>query len=524
MINNKEVETKIITVLNEASLSGSILEPAAGKGELTKLVREVAAFAYHKIDIDCIEKDPNNIASLKDEGYRVIHNDFEKFNTFKHYDFIVMNPPQTKLYLFLKKAINLMENGGNIICIMSFDEFMSPKTAEEHELLRYIMHESTYEINMFDESSTIINSNSPKIGSLKISFDKPKKVSYFKTMVERNAGFKEVDAEYSLAKNDYIAQLTKQFDKEAEIGVKFIREYKAVSSSLNSEVLYNKATKPIFGLTIHDKYSGKYEDDVSENQFLERLRLKYWETLFAHPDFTSKLTSEMKFSLEDSLKDLRNYDFSYYNVKTLQIEMTGTLIGSIEKTVLEVFDELSNQYSYSDFSKNIHYYNGWKTNKAWYVNKKVIIPFRGLSQFGGVSLDKYRILNRFNDYEKALNFLNGNKPLKINLSETIDKAIKDGQIKDIEFNFFRVSFFKTGTAWIYFKDLELLKRLNLFAGQRKGWLPPSYGKKSYSDMSKEEKEIIDSFEGEKSYKKVYEEPSKYIFESIINKPQELELH
>lgn len=34
---------------------------------------------------------------------------------------------------------------------------------------------------------------------------------------------------------------------------------------------------------------------------------------------------------------------------------------------------------------------------------------------------------------------------------------------------------------------------------RKGWLPPSYGKKGYHDMSRAERIIVDSYEGESSY-------------------------
>ena len=33
------------------------------------------------------------------------------------------------------------------------------------------------------------------------------------------------------------------------------------------------------------------------------------------------------------------------------------------------------EYCYSDFSKNIHYYNGWKTNKAYKINNKIILPY-----------------------------------------------------------------------------------------------------------------------------------------------------
>jgi ribonuclease HIII len=46
---------------------------------------------------------------------------------------------------------------------------------------------------------------------------------------------------------------------------------------------------------------------------------------------------------------------------------------------------------------------------------------------------------------------------------------------------------------------------------KKGWLPPSYGKVKYNDMSKEEKIIIDEFEGKEVYNKVVNQPNKYIY-------------
>ena len=44
-----------------------------------------------------------------------------------------------------------------------------------------------------------------------------------------------------------------------------------------------------------------------------------------------------------------------------------------------------------------------------------------------------------------------------------------------------------------------MKSFNLYASQKKGWLPPSYGKKSYYDMPAADRKVVDSFEGEESY-------------------------
>lgn len=58
---------------------------------------------------------------------------------------------------------------------------------------------------------------------------------------------------------------------------------------------------------------------------------------------------------------------------------------------------------------------------------------------------------------------------------------------------------------------ELSEKLNIYGSQQKGWLPPAYGRRSYAEMSKEEKAVIDEFEGQESYQKVYSNPEHYIF-------------
>lgn len=76
--------------------------------------------------------------------------------------------------------------------------------------------------------------------------------------------------------------------------------------------------------------------------------------------------------------------------------------------------------------------------------------------------------------------------------------------KKIPLNYFTVTFYKKGTCHIQFTNLDLLKKFNIYACRKKQWLPPSYGKKSYNEMDPEEKIVIDNFEGEEVYNKVFE--------------------
>lgn len=158
-------------------------------------------------------------------------------------------------------------------------------------------------------------------------------------------------------------------------------------------------------------------------------------------------------------------------------------------------------------------YNGWKTNKAWIINKKVIIPLSGYnSVWGRYEPSNYRIIEKLKDIEKCFNYLDGGLTEAVDLEESLKFAEEYGETKNIQLKYFTVTFYKKGTCHITFNNDELLKKFNIFGSQHKGWLPPSYGKKSYKDMTTEEKAVINEFEGEKEYNKVISNKDYYLFD------------
>lgn len=58
--------------------------------------------------------------------------------------------------------------------------------------------------------------------------------------------------------------------------------------------------------------------------------------------------------------------------------------------------------------------------------------------------------------------------------------------------------------------MELLEKFNVFASQKKGWLPPSYGRKRYTDMNEDEKKVVDAFQGRDQYEKVMQRRDYYL--------------
>ena len=83
----------------------------------------------------------------------------------------------------------------------------------------------------------------------------------------------------------------------------------------------------------------------------------------------------------------------------------------------------------------------------------------------------------------------------------------------MKLGYFTITIYKKGTCHIEFTNEELLKKINIFGSQQKGWLPPCYGKKKYEDMTTEEQAVIDDFQGKEEYDKVYANPDYYLIDS-----------
>ena len=254
----------------------------------------------------------------------------------------------------------------------------------------------------------------------------------------------------------------------------------------------------------NDNYNNKNETDMINN-FIQSVRRKYWSALFSNDKFTGQLTNNLKMDYQNSVDKLKDYDFTIWNIREIQLQMKREITKGIEDTIIDLFEELSNKYHwYDETSKNRHYFDGWKTNKSYIINQKVIIPLNGFrhSYYDGTkTLDLgYDVYRKLSDIEKCLNYLDGGLTEAIDLRKTLDKAQEEGQTKKIQLKYYNVTFFKKGTCHIQFTNEELLKKFNIYGAQNKRWLPPTYGKKTYEEMDAEEKAVIDSFEGEKSYK------------------------
>ena len=499
------------------------LEPSAGRGNIAEFIKKTKNEYYDKWnaknepDIDCIEIEADLRAILKEKEFRVVHDDFLTFHTYKHYDLIFMNPPFSQGARHLLKAIEVQEiSGGMIICILNAETIKNICT-NERNLLSRKLKELNAEINFYQNAfSEAENPTDVEIAVVKVNIPvTERKTTIFETLREKNyEEFEGKRENFELSETDFIASIVALYNREIEWGLRLYDEFLELQSkSLDSQTLV------MLGVN-KGEYSQKFTN-FTVNSYVKAIRRKYWNKLFKSDIFTRKMTSNIYDHYISQINELVNYDFSYFNIKTIQIDITKNLIQGVEDCIIQLFDKLSARHSYDeDLKNNIHYYDGWKSNLSWKINKRVVLPIWSYESYRqNIKVFRsYRALSVLLDIEKALNYLDNGETEEVNLSKLLKEAETSGITSKLHAKYFDLTFYKKGTCHIHFTNERVLKKLNIFGSQKKGWLPKGYAKRKYQDMTEEEKHVIDSFEGQQSYNETLNEANYYLFDGITTMP------
>lgn len=540
----------------------SILEPSAGKGDIAyRILRRNYENLYGNrttecfggVSVDCCEIDPHLAAILRyrfgpesaakyqsqldalhqrgDSGFsdrgaeltremricsgnvRLVCDDFLRYQPLKEYDLIIMNPPFSDGCTHLLKALEIQKRGGAVICLLNAETIRNPYTAQRKELRRlldeygasveYIENAFAHAERQTDVEIALIKVFIPRIEEKSDFYESMRKAEKLDDDFGENPST-ELDV------TDYIKSAVAHFRVEARAGIELIRQFRAfrpyMRKSINPASPYDDGA--ILHLTDTDRVAF---EDVSVNSYLEKVRLKYWAALLQNPKFTGKLTSKLCDDYRKRVDGLKGYDFTEYNIRVLSAKMMAQVKSGIEDEIVVMFDRLTADHTWApECAANRHYFDGWTTNKAWKIGKKVIIPcHRIFSEYTGEPR-KYDAIEVLSDIEKILNFFDGNMTADVDLGETISRCFDEGRTRNIPCKFFLATFYKKGTVHLVFNCPELIERFNIYAAQNRGWLPPTYGRKKYSDMDADEKKIVDSFQGEAEYEKILENRGFYL--------------
>ena len=506
----------------------AVLEPSAGKGDLAHYAaykRYIQSWKFQpkyepdsnlymrELDMDCIEIDPNLRAVLKDKDYRVVHDNFLTYSTRKRYDLIIMNPPFDSGAKHLLKALSMVKYGGQVACILNAQTIKNPFSYERQQLVQQLNAMGAVIDYVSGGFSNAERKTDVEVAIVYVNMGVAKQEeSILLDDLRRAHKFTDTQGEAAytaLAKGDYIDAIVDRCNFEIDCCIKLIQEYRAIAPIIRNSVRESEYSKPILELTVAH---GHNYDGASINECIKKVRKKYWQALFENPEIWKQLTNNLQNDLQSKVNELAEYEFSAYNIYTLMQEMNSRVLTGIEATIMDLFDEWTIKYHWDEMSKNKHYFNGWRTNDAFAVNKRIIFPCYDVwDHWDGKMHLRYGVEQKLCDIEKVFNYLDGGLTLDpFSISDRLDAAELEQQSKKIPTKYFYITFYKKGTCHLEFRNPDLLAKFNIFAARHKKWLPPAFGKKQYSDLDAEEKDVVDSFIGESAYNQVVSHHDYYL--------------
>ena len=478
--------------LEKIKKGAMILEPSAGSGAILDHIQtmweedtvrrarerfgddDANAIRYYsrreyKIKAYCIEPDAELQQILIGKGYRVIGEDFLQYRGHYSFDLVLMNPPFANGDKHLLKAWDIIDEG-DICCLLNRETLDNPYT-EARQLLRRIIDENgtiMYLGQCFKESRNATDVDVVMVRLMKLS---ERKRFEFKWDRPRERDFEEVDFNNQVAKADYLQALEGSFNGT----IAALEEYIKAKEKLHTFASTFCGTYKGVGNALEVAYkNGKTKKEVF-NLFIDAFKMQAWEHVFRKTKLSQVVTSGVKEDWEKNSKVQGMLEFTAENMEALFDILFLNRQEIMERCLVEVFDRMT---SYDE--KNKIHWEGWKTNSAYKVNRKAIMPYY-------VNLDcnsrfevNWRKRETLDDIDKVMCMLAGKKFENILTMET---ALKDkfkelgpiavGQRFDntAESEFFRMKFWKKGTFHIEFLSEELWARFNQTAAKGKNWLP-----------------------------------------------------
>ncbi len=490
-----------------------ILEPSAGKGDIIDVITSHYDHRYHYKkyrleNIWAIEIDPELQATLRGKNINLLDADFLAYSGPDKFDLIIANPPFAEGDRHLLKAIDIMYRG-QIVFLLNAETIRNPYTLVRRQLIKKLT-DLQAEIEYI--KGAFISAERPtgvEVALIYINMERKVEDDLFADCTDNiHAEQQKIETSYEVSTKKTIEELVARYNQIIRIGmetiVNYYRNYRKVGQYLSLNEANDKHVhKPDGDLT------GKMQDTL--NDLLANVRTDFWRRTLDLKEVNSRLTSKKQSEFETQLQKHCTMDFTENNIRQFVLNFIGGYENTLTEAVLDVFDKFTVRHCFSDglYDENVHYFNGWKTNKAFKVGKKVIIPiyagydgpFRNWSKWDL----HYDAEKQLRDIDTVMNYFDG-MSVYHSMSEALKTAFARGESSKIESTYFTMTVYKKGTIHLTFNSEDILRRFNVAACRGKGFLPHDYGHKPYQECSEQEKDVVDSFEGAKEYTKNLGQP------------------
>lgn len=488
-----------------------ILEPSAGKGDIIDVLTDHWDHRYHyqkyRLDnIYAIEIDPGLQATLRGKNINLLDFDFLSYSGSDKFDLIIGNPPFADGERHLLKAIDIMYRG-QIVFLLNAETIRNPHTLVKQQLVKKLA-ELKADIE-YIKGAFLVAERPTGVEAALIYINIERKVEddLFADCTDNiHSEQQKIDATYEVSTKNAIEELVAEYNQIIRIGtetiINYYRNYRKVGKYLslneaNDKHLHN----PDCDLT------GKMQETL--NNLLANVRTDFWRRTLDLQEIRSRLTSKKQSEFETQLQKNCSMDFTENNIRQFAINFIGGYEKTLTEAVVDIFDKFTIRHCFSNglYDENVHYFNGWKTNKAFKVNKKVIIPiyaggynsgpFTGWKGKWDLHYDSEKQLR---DIDTVMNYFAGMSAYR-SMSEALKEAFTRGESSKIKSTYFTMTVYKKGTIHLTFNSEDILRRFNITACRGKEFLPHDYGHRPYQECDQREQAVIDSFEGSEQYTK-----------------------
>lgn len=445
----------------------NVLEPSAGNGAILDALGK-ALDRYYRPDISCLEIDPDLRFVLQEKGYRVVGTDFLEYSEPVQYDLVVMNPPFSEGVKHVLKAWDYVAPDGALCALVNWETIANPNTREKM-LLKGIIEE-------YGEAKNIGRAfeKSERPTRVEVGLIRLKKPSKEKAYEFDMGDFKsdDISAEKFAANPLAFPNVIKDLVSRYDACVRVLQERYQSQQKLN---FYMKGiAAPSYDANTYKDHELKLNLIYSFNDQLATVKARFWNTVFQKTQLSKNATSKFRNEFSTFVKAQSSMAFSEENIRQLLLMFFLNQDQVIQDSIEDLFDKCTAYHE-----ANRVWTEGWKTNKSWKVNKKVILPW-GItweSNWGGrFKLSWGNVREFYSDIDQVLCYLSGKKVNDgdfVGTAEIIEKFC-DGKIHPSDSflysTFFRIRLFKKGTVHLQFRDLTLLAKFNAAAARNKKWI------------------------------------------------------